>query len=236
MNRAFEKEDRYRLYRTVREILHPTISKKNISEYKIIVEDNALPLRIFYPQKVTNMSKVIIYIHGDIAITKCKEKYSEISNFIALNTDNLVISIDTEELENISNKKIIKKVYETTRYLIDELNKLQITNIKLLGDSTGATTILNFKEQLIQENINLKTILFYPELSSKFITKKNKNNKDLYKDTLIIVGTKDEYYEELRLYSKTIIEVPDMQHGFLKEQNDTIKKIYVESIKDYLKE
>ena len=33
MNNAFEKEERYKLYRTVREILHPTISKKNISNF-----------------------------------------------------------------------------------------------------------------------------------------------------------------------------------------------------------
>ena len=52
MNNAFEKEERYKLYRTVREILHPTISKKNISEYKIIVDDNLLPLRIFILKKL----------------------------------------------------------------------------------------------------------------------------------------------------------------------------------------
>ena len=78
MINAFEKEERYKLYRTVREILHPTISKKNISNYKIVVDNNLLPVRVFYPQKVTNMSKVIIYIHGDIKLTNCKEKYNAI--------------------------------------------------------------------------------------------------------------------------------------------------------------
>lgn len=236
MNRAFEKEDKYKLYRTVREILHPTISKKNISNYKIIVDNNLLPLRIFYPQKVSNMSRVIIYVHGDIVLTNCKEKYSEISNNIALNTDNLVISIDTEELENITNKKFIKIVYETIKYLIEELNKLNIVNIKLLGDSTGSTTILNFKEQLKNDNINLKSILFYPVLSSKYITKKNKTNKELYKDSLLFVGTQDEYYEELKLYTDTLVEIPNMKHGFLKEQNETVKKLYLEAIKDFIKE
>lgn len=236
MNNAFEKEERYKLYRTVREILHPTISKKNISNYKIIVDENLLPLRIFYPQKVTNMNKVIIYIHGDIVLTNCKEKYAEISNNIALNTDNLVISIDTEELKNISNKKYINKLYEITKYLIVELNKLDITNIKLLGDSTGSTTILNFKEKLKEDNLNLKTILFYPVLSSKYITKKIKTNKEIYNDSLIIIGNQDEYFEELKLYTNSIIEIPNMKHGFLKEQNLTIKKIYMDAIKDYIKE
>ena len=236
MNNAFEKEERYKLYRTVREILHPTISKRNISEYKIIVDDNLLPLRIFYPQKVTNMNKVTIYIHGDILLTNCKAKYAEISNKIALSTDNLVISIDSEELTNVTNKKYINKMYEITKYLIEELYKLNITNIKLLGDSTGSTTILNFKDKLKEDNLNLKTILFYPVLSSKYITKKNKTNKDNYENSLIIIGTEDEYYEEIKTYTSNIVEIPNMKHGFLKEQNESVKKIYIEAIKDYIKE
>ena len=236
MNNAFEKEERYKLYRTVREILHPTISKKNISEYKIIVDDNLLPLRIFYPQKVTNMNKVTIYIHGDIILTNCKAKYAEISNKIALSTDNLVISIDSEELTNVTNKKYIRKMYETTKYLIEELYKLNIVNIKLLGDSTGSTTILNFKDNLKKDNLNLKTILFYPVLSSKYITKKNKTNKDIYDNSLIIIGSEDECYEEIKMYTNNIVEIPNMKHGFLKEENESIKKIYIEAIKDYIKE
>lgn len=236
MNKAFEKEDKYKLYRTVREILHPTISKKNISNYKIIVDDNLLPLRIFYPQKVTNMSKVIIFIHGDIVLTKCKEKYAEISTNIAMNTDNLVISIDHEELEKISKKKYINKIYDTTKYLIEELNKQNINDIKLLGDSTGSTTILNFKEQLKENNYNLKYILFYPVLSSKYITKKLKTNKELYDDSLIIIGNKDEYFEEIKTYTNNYVEIPNMNHGFLKEQNTNIRKIYIDAIKEFIKE
>ena len=236
MNNAFEKEERYKLYRTVREILHPTISKKNISEYKIIVDDNLLPLRIFYPQKVTNMNKVTIYIHGDTLLTNCKAKYAEISNKIALSTDNLVISIDSEELTNVTNKKYISKMYETTKYLIEELYKLNIVNIKLLGDSTGSTTILNFKDNLKKDNLNLKTILFYPVLSSKYITKKNKANKDIYDNSLIIIGSEDEYFEEIKIYTNNIVEIPNMKHGFLKEENQTVKKLYQEAITKFLEE
>ena len=235
MNNAFEKEERYKLYRTVREILHPTISKKNISEYKIIVDDNLLPLRIFYPQKVTNMNKVTIYIHGDTLLTNCKAKYAEISNKIALSTDNLVISIDSEELTNVTNKKYISKMYETTKYLIEELYKLNIVNIKLLGDSTGSTTILNFKDNLKKDNLNLKTILFYPVLSNKYITKKNKANKDIYDNSLIIIGSEDEYYEEIKMYTNNIVEIPNMKHGFLKEENITLTNNYIDAMNEYLK-
>ena len=92
MSNTFEKGEKYRLYKTVRELFHPTISKKNISDYKIIVNENLLPLRIFYPEKVTNMKNVIIYLPGDVKLTKCYEKYSEISNMFALRTNNLFSS------------------------------------------------------------------------------------------------------------------------------------------------
>ena len=78
--------------------------------------------------------------------------------------------------------------------------------------------------------------MFYPVLSSKYITKKIKTNKEIYNDSLIIVGNQDEYFEELKLYTNNIIEIPNMKHGFLKEQNLTIKKIYMDAIKDYIKE
>ena len=127
-------------------------------------------------------------------------------------------------------------MYETTKYLIEELYKLNITNIKLLGDSTGSTTILNFKDKLKIDNLNLKTILFYPVLSSKYITKKTKMNKDIYKESLIIIGTQDEYFEEIKNYTNNVVEIPNMKHGFLKIQNETVKKIYIEAIKDFVKE
>lgn len=46
-----DREDTYKLYRTVYEIIHPTISKKNISNYKIMIQEDLVPLRIFYPKK-----------------------------------------------------------------------------------------------------------------------------------------------------------------------------------------
>ena len=95
----FDDELKYKLFRTVKEILHPTISKKNISNYKIILDENIIPVRIFYPKKVSNMKKVIIFIHGNGDITKCDGKYSDISSFFSKELDQLVISIDYEELK-----------------------------------------------------------------------------------------------------------------------------------------
>ena len=50
-----EPEEKYKLYRTIKEILHPTISKRNISNYKIVIDEDLLLLRVFYPKKVSEI-------------------------------------------------------------------------------------------------------------------------------------------------------------------------------------
>ena len=60
----FDNEDRYSLFRNVKELLHPSISKENISEYKIILKEGLLPIRVYYPKKVSNMNNVSIFIPG----------------------------------------------------------------------------------------------------------------------------------------------------------------------------
>ena len=80
----FEDEDRYNLFRSVGELIHPVISKRNISDYNIILEEYLYPVRVYYPKKVSNIKKVIIYVHGDSFVTNCSELYSEISSDISI--------------------------------------------------------------------------------------------------------------------------------------------------------
>lgn len=235
MNNAFEKEEKYRLYRTVKEIFHPTISKKNISNYKIIVNDELLPLRIFYPEKVSNMQNVAIYIYGNINLTNCHEKYANILSYLALNTNNLVITIDSSKIEKLSKKKQLEKIYEMIKYIYLELKKININNISLFGDSTGATTILKLKQKFIEDNILInKQILFYPMIIEKYMTKKLKCEKDTFDNKLIIIGDKDENYNELKNYTSNYYLIPNMKHGFLKEHDEKLKKTYTNIINEYL--
>ena len=76
IKKEFDKEERYKLYRRVKDLTHPTISKKNISEYKIVLEEDLFPVRVFYPNKVSNLDEVIIDIPGDGRITNCLSKFS----------------------------------------------------------------------------------------------------------------------------------------------------------------
>ena len=169
----FDDELKYKLFRTVKEILHPTISKKNISNYKIILDENIIPVRIFYPKKVSNMKKVIIFIHGNSEITKCDGKYSDISSYFSKELDQLVISIDYEELKDEYLEDIYKEIYKTFKYIYNGLiEQIDKDNITLFGDSTGGAAVLYINNKMNKDNIKIsKEILFYPILSGEYFGK-----------------------------------------------------------------
>ena len=48
----FDGNLHYRLYSNIGKIIHPTISKNNISSYKVVLSEDVLPVRIFYPERV----------------------------------------------------------------------------------------------------------------------------------------------------------------------------------------
>lgn len=164
MKQNVKKEDeKYKLYKSVREILHPAISKKNISNYKIILKEELLPIRIFYPKKVTSLEKVIIYVQGSSKVIN--DDYSKILSSFSKDLDRMVISIDYND--DASLEEQIKSVYDTFKYIYDGLstNDIKTNNITLIGDSTGSTLILNFIDKMIQDKTDdVKLILFYPAL------------------------------------------------------------------------
>lgn len=186
LNNEFDTDIKYRLYRTVREILHPTISKRNISNYKIIIDEELLPIRIYYPKKITNLSRVLIYIHGDGKVTDCNGEYSEICKNFSSKTNSLTIAIEYEEKKH-NYKQMCIDIYNTVKYLYKELerNDIKTKNIVLCGDSTGCNIITGIN-YLNKKDIKIeKEILFYPTISLEYFGKtkypsidKNKNFND----------------------------------------------------------
>lgn len=170
----FGPEDTYRLYRTVYEIIHPTISKKNISNYKIMMQDNFIPLRIFYPKKISKIEKVIIYIHGKKWITNSTKTYSEVCTNIVNELDILVIALDYELKDKACYNEIVKKCFETIDYLYKGLKRVGIKseNIIAIADSVGASILTNIitsaKESLVK-----KQILLYPVLDLSLSNKES---------------------------------------------------------------
>ena len=198
INNEFDKEIKYKLFRTVNEILHPTISKKNISDYKIIMDDDVLPVRVFYPKKVTNIDKVIIYVHGNGEVTNCMEKYSEICKDFSVKTNCLVIAIEYDDVTG-GYDNIVNEVKKCIEYLYDKLimNSIDNNNIILMSDSTGSHITSSIKDISIK-----KRILFYPVLKTNY-TKKDMKNEDF---NIGLIERINKYFKDLKVDNSVEIE------------------------------
>lgn len=165
MQNEVKETEKYKLYKSVREILHPSISKRNISNYKIILKEELLPIKVFYPKKVTDLDKAIIYIQGYSKVTSPKDGYSKLLSSLAKDLDRMIISIDYNEEDSYDNQiEAISKLFD---YLYSGLNTngIEAKDIILMGDSTGSTLILNIiNEMKIDELDKMKLALFYPAL------------------------------------------------------------------------
>ncbi len=180
----FSKDNTYKLYRDVKEILHPVISKRNISDYEIIFNEDYLPVRIFYPQKVSFLDKVLIYLPGISEITDCYEKNIDICKEMALATNYLVIAINYFNYkENFS--LLLQQVNLFLNYLLPNLEKAGILtkNISFIGDSFGATILsaLIFKNKRRKTFSSKHVIFLYPLFNNTYI-----QNTTLNKDSLLL--------------------------------------------------
>ena len=156
------------MYRTVYEIIHPTISKKNISNYKIMIQEDLVPLRIFYPKKISTITRVILYIHGKRWMINGFYSYKEVCERLVQEMDTLVIVLD---YENNTYQKIVEQSYQTIKYLYEGLNRVGIEkeNIITIGDSVGASILSSVV--LMDKSMIKKEILLYPALDFSFKTK-----------------------------------------------------------------
>lgn len=215
---SFDQTLKYKLYRTVYEIIHPTISKKNISSYRIVFNDDVLPVRVFYPKKVSNISRVIIYVPGVTEVTGCLGDYAEICRNISHETEELVIALDLDDIDSSSFLDVFDWCYRSFLYLRTELEKLGIldNNITLMGDSIGASTILGIvRKSGIKDS---RLVLFYPVVSDACLDKSSKGI-----DSLVIKKIKKFYKEHVKnrkLLSNEII-FPDCNKDY-KYENDML--------------
>lgn len=217
----FDKNTVYRLYRSVEELITPSISKKNISNYEIVFSDELLPVRVFYPNKVSNIEKVILFIPGENK--NCKYKYTSIFSKLSLEVDTTIIAIDYYSAEN----EVQKNISNIVDYLYKELIRTGISkdNIILMSDSEGS----NYS---IKINTNIKKeVLLYPLVDDKEI---NTN-----RERLIINGeldsTKDigkSLSEKLDNCTYNIIE--NASSGFLSSTDYDIINDYIKEIKDFI--
>ena len=200
----FDQEVRYKLYRTVKDLITPSISKVNISRYRIVFNDSLLPVRVFYPKRVSDIKDVIIYVPGDGTITKCYSKYTEICTNLAIELDKMIIALDYTNIIN-TYPSSLEKIEEVIKYLYEELISSGITkdNITLMGDSTGGNYISSITFRFIKDNINYigKEILLYPLLSGDY----SKNSKY----SSIINANNKSFVDSVRRYMKSYASIKD---------------------------
>lgn len=161
---SFGSSEKYKLYRTVYEILHPTISKKNISNYKVVLEEKLLPVLVFYPNKISNIENIIIYIPGDGKVNGSFGAYSEICKNMAVETDSVVVAIDYFA-SVVKYPTVVNKIYKLVKYLYEEFGNIGIdtSKIVLMSDSVGCKILGSVTAKLIGENIYInKEVLLYP--------------------------------------------------------------------------
>ena len=221
-----------KLYRNINELLHPSISKKNISDYLVVIDEDILPVQIYYPKKVSNLDKVIIFIHGNSEITECN--YIDIYKNLSKNTDSVVIAI---EYENTNYKEMYKSIYETVKYLYKGLirNNIDSKKITLMGDSTGANIVTGINYLNKDEFKIEKEVLFYPVLSmnyEKATYESMVKNKDF---NLGILTKLRNYYESID-YSSDLLLKPLELDNYKDIPKTLIITGNIDSLKDEAKE
>lgn len=116
-----EQREKYRLYRELSEIFHPSISRENISNYRIILHNDLLPIGVFYPKRDVPLDHIIIYVTGE---------KNNISEELAFQTNNLVFVLE-EDKNNFFNQ-----CYDMIKYLYHNIEKYNISkkNITVMSD------------------------------------------------------------------------------------------------------
>ena len=66
-----------KLYRNLYELIHPSISRKNITEYSIVLNDNVLPIKVFYPKIGVELNRVILYLQDVKQTSEFYKKMAE---------------------------------------------------------------------------------------------------------------------------------------------------------------
>lgn len=181
---------KYRLYRSLYDILNPTISRKNISNYNIVINKDILPIEVYYPKKNIKISNIIIYIHSS---NDTNNLYSD----LAINTNNLVIVLNYDDNKD--------NCYNTIKYIYDNVKDIITDNITIMTDKEGS----DIEEYIIDKSYKTndfkisKAILLEPTISL---------NENIINNSLIVIN-KDSNNKVLNNYNLTEVYLNDFFNG-----------------------
>lgn len=181
---------KYRLYRSLYDILNPTISRKNISNYNIVINKDILPIEVYYPKKNIKISNIIIYIPSS---NDANNLYSD----LAINTNNLVIVLNYDDNKD--------NCYNTIKYIYDNVKDIITDNITIMTDTEGS----DIEEYIIDKSYKTndfkisKAILLEPTISL---------NENIINNSLIVIN-KDSNNKVLNDYNLTEVYLNDFFNG-----------------------
>lgn len=181
---------KYRLYRSLYDILNPTISRKNISNYNIVINKDILPIEVYYPKKNIKISNIIIYIPSS---NDTNNLYSD----LAINTNNLVIVLNYDDNKD--------NCYNTIKYIYDNVKDIITDNITIMTDTEGS----DIEEYIIDKSYKTndfkisKAILLEPTISL---------NENIINNSLIVIN-KDSNNKVLNDYNLTEVYLNDFFNG-----------------------
>ena len=230
----FDNKEMYYMYRDVENILSPSISKKNISNYRLLLDEDLLAIKVFYPNKLATIDSVLFYFHGVGDISLVKKGYSSLCGEIAKRCDVLVIAIDYDDPYKENNN--VKRSYDTIKKICEGID---FSNVYVGGDSYGG--ILSMEVcNLINKKGDFsfdKQILLYPivkvdnkkvnELINVHIEYNGEIESDFIdnEDTLVIVGSmdimRDVIYDKFR--DESIYLVNMASHGFMSLKDSELR-------------
>lgn len=180
----FDDLEKYKLYRSLYEVIHPTISKRNISNYKIVLEEDLVPIRVFYPEKISSIDSFIIYIHGIGEITGKSHSYSSICKELAINTKKLVLAIDYRFGDDFKFPVPLVDCYKMVKYIYQNINDYGIdpNKIVIMGDSFGGNLVasLTLKAKYEGDFVINKQVLISPILDNNINGDVKFNNEVYY--------------------------------------------------------
>lgn len=180
------KHTDYKLYRELKEIFYPSISRQNISNYKIVIKDNLIPINVFYPSKEVELNNIIIYITSGNNYN-CDE--------LAINTNNLVFGMDYNE------EDYFNRYYDIIKYIYNNIEEYNISknNITIMCDINNNSILEKIIMKLRENNDLIPNKEIFSSTTTDIKIDKNRlflpsigNYYNLY--------TKDQLYEVINKF------------------------------------
>lgn len=135
-----------KLYRKLEEVFHPSISRENISNYKIILQNDLIPVGIFYPKKEVPLNRMMIYI---------TDQKNNRGKDLAIYTNHLVFVLEK------AGKDFMNQCYLMIKYLYNQMEYFCISSdcITIMSDINS-----NLFNKMMSKGRKTKDFLSFKEI------------------------------------------------------------------------